>query len=403
MDTAHAGKMVDRETTVSLLATLRSEALAAPESGIVEVMNYGRRRGGVVPLWAGEGDLPTPAFIIEAATRSLAAGETFYTWQRGIPELREALARYHTRHYGRSFSDEEFFVTGSGMQAIAIALSMTAGAGDEVIIPTPAWPNAAAAAGLLGARPVEIPMHFGNDGWQLDLDRLTAAIANRTRALFVVSPSNPTGWTASAEDLRALLALARRHGIWIIADETYARYWYGDGARAPSFLDVMETEDRILFVNTFSKNWAMTGWRIGWIGAHPSLGQVIENLIQYSTSGVAQFMQRAAVAALERGEGFVAHQIARARQGRDIAARALAATRGCRFAMPAGAFYLFFAVEEERDTGGLARRIIDEAGVGLAPGTAFGAGGEGFLRLCFARKGEELEAAMERVRATLSR
>jgi aspartate/methionine/tyrosine aminotransferase len=396
--------MNDRgEHVVSCLGGLRPEALAAPESGIVELMNYGRRRGGVMPLWAGEGDLPTPAFIAEAATRSLAAGETFYTWQRGIPELREALARYHTRHFGREFSDQEFFITGSGMQAIAIALAMAAGAGDEVVIPTPAWPNAAAAVGLLGARPVEIPMRFGNAGWQLELDRLADAVGSRTRALFLVSPSNPTGWTASIEELRAVLTLARKKGFWIIADETYSRFWYGEGARAPSFLDIMEVEDRILFVNTFSKNWAMTGWRIGWIGAHPSLGQVIENLIQYATSGVAQFMQRAAVAALDRGEGFVAHQIARAREGREIVAKALAATGRCRFAMPAGAFYLFFTVEGESDTRRLAKRIVDEAAVGLAPGSAFGAGGEAFLRVCFARNGEELAAGMERVAAVLTR
>src|SRR5436305_9110140 len=238
----------------SLIDALRHEAQVAPESGIVEVMNYGRRRGGVTPLWAGEGDLPTPAFICEAATRSLAAGETFYTWQRGIPELREALARYHTVLYGRSFVPEEFYVTGSGMQAIQIALAMVAGVGDEVLIPTPTWPNAAAAAAITGARAVEVPMSFGNDGWSLDLDRLAAAATSKTRALFVVSPSNPTGWTATHADLTALLALARRHGLWIVADETYARFWYGEGPRAPSFFDVMDTEDRILFVNTFSKN-----------------------------------------------------------------------------------------------------------------------------------------------------
>src|SRR5437763_4565481 len=179
--------------TSSLTVALRHEAQAAPESGIVEVMNYGRRLGDVTPLWAGEGDLPTPSFICEAATRALAAGETFYTWQRGIPQLREALARYHTMLYGRPFAPEEFYVTGSGMQAIQIVLAMIAGAGDEVLIPTPTWPNAAAATGIVGARPVEVPMSFGNDGWSLDLERLAAAVTARTRALFVVSPNNPTG------------------------------------------------------------------------------------------------------------------------------------------------------------------------------------------------------------------
>src|SRR5437763_8958943 len=282
--------------TISLTDALRRAASTAPESGIVEAMNYGRERGGLIPLWAGEGDLATPAFICEAATRSLAAGETFYTWQRGIPELRQALACYHTMLYGRTFVPEEFYVTGSGMQAIQIVLAMVAGTGDEVLIPTPTWPNAAAAAGITGARAVEVPMSFGNGGWSLDLERLAGAVTPETRALFIVSPSNPTGWTATREDLVALLALARRHGLWIVADETYARFWYGEGSRAPSFFDVMDADDRILFVNTFSNNWALTGWRIGCIAAHPSLGQVIENMIQYSTSGVAAFMQRAAVA-----------------------------------------------------------------------------------------------------------
>jgi aspartate/methionine/tyrosine aminotransferase len=384
-----------------LLTRLRRAAHDAPDSGIVEVMDYGRRRGGVMGLWAGEGDLSTPAFIAEEAARALALGETFYTWQRGIPELRDALARYHTRLYGRAFSAEEFFVTGSGMQSIQITIAMTAGEGDEVVIPTPAWPNAAAASGIIGARAVTVPMSFGNRGWTLDFDRLTAAITSRTRALVVVSPSNPTGWTARRDDLRALLALSRRHGFWIIADETYARFWYEDGPRAPSFYDVMEPDDRVLFVNTFSKNWAMTGWRMGWISAHPALAQKIENLIQYSTSGVAQFMQRAGVVALDQGDAFIAHQVARSRASRDIVCEALARTGRCRFAVPSGAFYLLFTVDGETDTRRLAFRLIDEAGIGLAPGSAFGPGGEGFLRLCFARDPEQVRTAAQRIVAVI--
>jgi len=387
----------------SLLARLRRAARDTPESGIVEVMDYGRRQNGVMGLWAGEGDLATPAFITEAAAGALAAGETFYTWQRGIPELRDALVCYHTRLYGRDFSAEEFFVTGSGMQAIQITLAMTAGEGDDVIIPTPAWPNAAAAAGITGARPVLVPMNFGNQGWTLDLDRLAAAVSPRTRALVVVSPSNPTGWSASRDDLTALLAIARRHGFWIIADETYARFWYADGPRAPSFYDVMAADDRVLFINTFSKNWAMTGWRMGWIAAHPALGQKIENLIQYSTSGVAQFMQRAGVVALDRGDDFIAYQVARARRSRDVACDVLARSGRCRFAVPGGAFYLLFAVEGEPDTRRLAFRLIDEAAIGLAPGSAFGPGGEAFLRLCFARDPEQVATAAERIVAVIGR
>jgi aspartate/methionine/tyrosine aminotransferase len=298
---------------------------------------------------------------------------------------------------------DEFYVVGSGMQAIQIVIAMIAGAQDEIIIPTPAWPNAAAATGVIGARPVSVPMSFGNRGWVLDFERLSAAITNKTRAIFLVSPSNPTGWTATRDELSHLLELSRKHGLWIIADETYSRFWWGEGARAPSFYDVMVPEDRVLFVNTFSKNWAMTGWRIGWIGAHPSLGQVIENLVQYSTSGVAQFMQRAGVAALEHGESFVAHQIARVRESRDIISKALVETGRCRFVPPDGAFYAFFAVEGENDSKKLAFRLVDEAQIGLAPGTAFGPGGEAFVRLCFARSPDQIRIAAQRLTENLSR
>ncbi len=391
------------QTDTRLIDALRAEARAAPESGIVEAMNYGRKRGGVMGLWAGEGDLSTPAFIAEEAARGLADGETFYTWQRGHPKLRKALADYHRRLYGRPFDPEAFYVTGSGMQAIQIAVAMTTGPGTDILIPTPAWPNAAAAAGIAGAKAVCVPMTFGNDGWTLDIERLAAAVTPHTRALFVVSPSNPTGWTATRDELQALLALARRHGLWIVADETYARFFYGGGPRAPSFFDVMAPEDRIVFVNTFSKNWAMTGWRMGWIAVHPSLGQVVENLIQYSTSGVAQFMQRAGIVALERGDDFIAMQVERTRKSRDIVCEILGRTGRCRFAMPAGAFYLFFRVDGETDTRRLVFRIIDEAQIGLAPGTAFGPGGEDFVRLCFARDPDQVRDAGERIAGVLAK
>ncbi len=378
------------------VSSLRPSAVALPESGIVRVMNYGRDREGIIPLWAGEGDVPTPDFVCDAACRSMRAGETFYTHQRGIPELRAAIAAYQQRLTGRPQSPESVFVTGSGMQAVQTAIQAVAGPGDEVVIPTPAWPNFAAAAQISGATPVPVPFDFGPDGWRLDLERLTAACGPRTRALFVNSPANPTGWTASRAEVEQLLALARARGLWLIADEVYGRYHYAGGL-APSFLEAAAPEDRLLLVNTFSKNWCMTGWRMGWLTAPAEIGQVIENLIQYNTSGVAVFMQRAGIAAIEQGEAFVAEQIARAAEGRRIACEALQPLNRARFAWPDGAFYLLFGIEGHDDTDTLALRLVDEASIGLAPGTAFGPGGESFLRMCFARSAESLGEAMARL------
>ena len=386
----------------TLVAELRPEARNAPESGIVEVMNYGRLRPGLIPLWVGEGDLPTPAFIADAAARSLAAGETFYTWQRGIPELREALARYHERLYGQSFSPERFFVTGSGMQSVQIAVRMIAGPGDELIIPTPAWPNFAAAVGVAGATTVCVPMDYAEGSFTLDLDRLAAAITPKTRGILINSPSNPTGWTATRAEQEALLALSRKHGIWIIADEIYGRFVYDGSLRASSFHDIMDPEDRVVFVQTFSKNWAMTGWRLGWIEAPEAFGQIIENLIQYSTSGSPIFVQRGAVAALDEGEDFIAEQIARAAEGRRIVFEGLKATNRVSLSAPVGAFYQFFSVDGRPDSGKLALELVDTANVGLAPGTAFGPGGETGLRLCFARRSSDLTEAVARLQKALS-
>ncbi len=387
---------------MSLTEKLRAEALRAPVSGIEAVANYGRGRPGLIPLWSGESDLPTPDFISSAAKRGLDAGETFYTWQRGIPELREALARYHERHFGYAFSPDEFIVTIGGMQAITLALQATAGAGDEAIYLEPAWPNFAAAAGVAGATPVPVPLEEGDNGWYCDVARVEAAVTPKTKAIFVNTPANPTGWTADVETLKGLLDLARRKGLWIIADEIYALFHYG-GRRAPSFMDIMEPEDRILFVNTFSKNWAMTGWRIGWLRTHPSLGRMFENLIQYSSSGVAQFLQRGAIAALDEGDAFLAAQIAQAQAARDLISRKLDETGKVRFSVPPGAFYLFFAVDGMKDSTKAAFDIVDKANVGLAPGTAFGKAGEGYLRACFHRRLDHVEEAANRLAEWISK
>lgn len=396
----------------TMLASLRPEARSAPDSGIVEVFNYGRNRQGLIPLWVGESDVATPPFISDAITRSLEAGETFYTYQRGIPELRAAIAAYMTRTYGSPFANDEapfgserFFLTIGGMHAIQIAIRMVAGSGDEVIVPTPAWPNFMGALTAAGATVCQVPLRFAREpdaAWTLDMAVLKQAITPRTRALVVNSPANPTGWVASLEDCAALLALAREHGLWIIADEIYGKFVY-DRPRAPSFHDVMGPDDRVLFAQTFSKNWTMTGLRIGWLEAPAELGPIIENLIQYSSSGVAVPLQRGAEMAITYGDQYLADQVARVRESRDILATALERTGRVAFARPEGSFYLFCRIDGEPDTRALCLRLVDEAGLGLAPGTAFGHGGSDFLRICFARKPADMAEVARRLSGWLDR
>jgi aspartate/methionine/tyrosine aminotransferase len=380
-----------------LAGSVRVAAREAPSSEIIAAFNHGRDKAGLIPLWAGEGDLPTPRIVMESAIRSLRNGETFYTHSRGLPELRGALAAYYEAQYGRPFDPESFFVTGSGMQAIQIALSLTTGAGEEVLVPTPAWPNISGAANILGARAVPVPMAEDNGRWVLDVAAVEAAITPATRSIFVNSPANPTGWTADLATLGALLDLARRHDLWIIADEIYARFVYTGERRAASFLDIAEPDDRILYVNTFSKNWAMTGWRIGWLHASPALKGIIENLVQYSTSGTAVFIQRAAITALTEADFFVEELIRRARRGRDVVSEVLAGNNRVTYAPPDGAFYAFFKVEGLTSSKEAAFRIIDDALVGTAPGTAFGRVGEGYVRVCFLRSEDSLTEAMRRI------
>ncbi|MBP2557471.1 aspartate/methionine/tyrosine aminotransferase [Neorhizobium galegae] len=375
---------------------ISARAAAAPRSGIGEIVTYARGRENLMPLWIGEGDLPTPDFITRAASEALLAGETFYTWTQGIPALRESIVRYYQRHYAKDLSVDNIYVTGSGMQSIVLAIQTVASAGNEIVYLSPAWPNVVNAIGVSEAKPVTVELGFTDGRWVLDIERLKAAITPKTSAIFINSPSNPTGWTATHDDLKAILDLARKHGLWIIADEIYGLYYF-EGARAPSFMDVMEPEDRIIFANSFSKNWCMTGWRVGWMVAPAEIGQTLTNLIQYSTSGVAQFMQKGAIAALEQGDDFIRTNIERARKSRDILCDALIATNRVETLKPEGALYAFVKIDGVTDSREEAFRIVDKTGVGLAPGTAFGPGGQGFMRACFLRDPLQVEDAANRL------
>jgi len=380
---------------------LRPEVEALGVSGIQQVWELGFERDDTIGLWVGEGDLPTPDFICEAAIASLRAGNTYYTHKRGIPALRRALADYHARLLGIGADVERISVTSSGMTALALIFQAILRPGEEVILVSPIWPNAVAAVSIAGGRPVEVPLDPRSDGgFALDLDRLAAAIGPKTRALFIASPGNPTGWLMEAEQQQAVLDLARQHGLWIIADEVYHRFTY-DRPLAPSFASLAEPEDALICVHSFSKAWAMTGWRLGWLLHPPSMGETFGKLIEYSTSGGQHFLQEGAVAAIREGEPFVAELVERCRQSGEIAFQALSGLPRVTIARPQAAFYSFFAVEGMDDSLAFAKELLRRTGVGLAPGSAFGAGGEGRLRLCFASSPARVAEAMQRLRPAL--
>ena len=379
---------------------VRPAILNTPESQIVEIFNYGRARQGTIPLWVGEGDTPTPRFICEAAERGLRDGQTFYTDQRGIPPLRQALATYLNSQFKADVATDRVIVTGSGMQAIQLTAQLLVDPDDEVVMVTPVWPNISAAITMMGGIVRPVPVDLRDGGWHLDLDALFNACGPRTKALFVNSPANPTGWVMDRADMEAVVAFVRRRGLWLISDEVYGRMVY-DGRPQLSFLSMMAPDERLIVINSFSKNWCMTGWRIGWAVVPPALSQTWENLVQFNTSGVAEFLQRGALAALTEGEPLVRQVVAQCATGRDLVMDRLAAMPRVRCASPAGAFYAFFAIEGEPDSVALAKRLIDQAGIGLAPGAAFGASGEGFLRACFAISPEKLATAMDRLEHAL--
>jgi aspartate/methionine/tyrosine aminotransferase len=386
--------MFDQMTDLAI----RPGIASLPGSRIAAIAEYGRDRADLIPLWFGESDLPTPGFIQDAARAAMAAGHLRYTAKRGVPELRQTLADYLTRLYGRAVDVERIQVTASGMSAIMVALQCLIEPGRSMVSVSPVWPNANAAARVLGGAVREVALDAGPDGTRtLDLDKLFAAIDPSTIALFVNSPGNPTGWVLAPDQMANILEHCRRRGVWIIADEVYGRLTFDGPEVAPSFLELAAPNDRLIVINSFSKTWCMTGWRLGWLTVPPALLSHLEKLNEFNTSGAADFTQRAGVVAVSDGEGFVAELRATCRTNRDRVFDRLAQLPRVRLARPRAGFYAFFAVDGEPDSEALARRLVDQAAVGLAPGAAFGAGGEGFLRLCFASATATIDRALDRL------
>ena len=373
-----------------------------PGSKIREVANAGLGRADVLAFGFGESDEPTPACIRDAAIRSLTDGETFYSHNLGLPELREALSGYVSSLH-KPVTAERIAVTSSGVNALMLAMQALAGAGDEVVVVVPVWPNLTAQPAILGANVKRVSLTVKHGAWQLDMATLLSAVTSETKVLLVNAPNNPTGWTLTRAEQQTILAHCRRTGTWIVADEVYERVYFKTGSRcAPSFLDVAEPDDRLVVAHSFSKSFLMTGWRLGWLVLPVALVPAMGKLIEFNTSCAPVFVQRAGLAGLAGAADFVPALIGRLQNCRDTLLPQLAALPDVQVAVPEGGMYAFFRVEGHDDSLSLAKRLVVEAGLGLAPGAAFGEEAEGWLRWCFAsREPARLTQGVERLRSFL--
>ena len=361
---------------------------------------------GVLKLYFGESNLPTPEFIKRAAQKAMADGFTFYTENAGLPSLRKALARYYQELHGVQLDPSgEIVVTASGVQALHLAIRCILDPGDEALVLTPAWPNGAANVAMANAVPVEIAQPLIGDRYGVDFAALEAAITPRTHMLLYTSPSNPLGWVATEDDQRRLLDFARRHGLWLMADEVYERLNYAGSqptTPAPSILKLATRDDAVIVIQSFSKAYCMTGWRLGWLVARRDLAARATQLNEFVVSHAPSFTQRAGETALLWGENTLAEMLARLKENRDFCLAALSKMPGVTIPKPDGAFYLFPKIARAADSFDFCKRLLLETQVGLAPGVAFGAGGEGSVRICYAADRPILEQAMARLKTFLS-
>ena len=356
---------------------------------------------GVLRLYFGESNLPTPDYIKEAAVRALQDGYTFYTENAGLPSLRRAIAEKYQRLQAVELDPaSEIVVTASGVQALNLGIRCALDPGDEALALTPAWPNGSSIIMMANASVHQIPHPLCGDRYRVDFDALEAAVTPRTRLLLYTSPSNPLGWVATEDEQQGLLDFARRHGLWLVADEVYDRLYYA-GARlgdpVPSILRKATRQDAVMVVHSFSKSYCMTGWRLGWLVARRDLAARATDMNEFIVSHAPTFAQKAGETALAEGEGTLLEMLERLKQNRDLCLRALKGMNGVTVPKPDGAFYLFPRIEGLRDSFAFCRRLLEETQVGLAPGVAFGAGGEGSVRICYAAERSILEPAMARL------
>lgn len=388
------------------MPSIAASALQVPPSRIREIANAAMQMDGVLKLYFGESNVPTPEYIKRAAAQALDEGYTFYSENAGLPGLRDDLAAHYRRLQGVTLDPRsEIVVTASGVQALNVGIRCVLNPGDEALVLTPAWPNASAIVRMDNAVPVEIPLPLRGGRYSIDFDALRAAVTPRTRLLAYTSPSNPLGWVATDAEQDRLLDFARRHDLWLLADEVYDRLYYAGaelGIPAPSILRKAARDDAVMVAQSFSKTFCMTGWRIGWLVARRDVAERAAQLNEFIISHATSFIQRAAQIALAQGEDELRRMLARLKENRDFCLAALREMPGVTVPSPDGAFYLFPRIHDLTDSFAFCWKLLQETKVGIAPGVAFGAGGEGSVRICYAAERQILEPAMERLGRFLS-
>ena len=386
----------------SLIPHLSTRARVFESSKIREIAEMGMKQEDVLPLWFGEGAWPTHPDIVEAAVTALRNGNHLYQPNNGAPSLREEIARYNNNLFGTHLTSTQITVTPSGMQGLALTAQLLVSPGDKVVTLEPGWPNITEVFKAQGGVMHSIGLDVEQGRWSLDMDKLIATLGDDTRIIIINSPNNPTGWTMDQSQQLRLLEHCRAHNTWIVADDVYARL-YRHGDVAPSFLTITEPNDLLISVNSFSKSWSMTGWRLGWMVTPPSLETKLGQLIEFNTSCTAGFIQEAGIAALRDDAGQVDDLRQKIQQGYAITKQWLNGFDSVEFVEPDGAFYCFFSVEGLTDSFAAAQQILSQTKVGLAPGIAFGNQGEGYLRLCYAKPEAELDRAFIQLKPFLDR
>jgi aspartate/methionine/tyrosine aminotransferase len=372
-----------------------------PHSRIRELAEIAMSMPGVLKLYFGESNQPTPDFIKQAAVQAMADGYTFYTENAGLPSLRRGLAEYYHKLQSVTLDPEsEIVVTTSGVQALNVGIRCVLDPGDEALILTPAWPNGSSIVSMANGVVRQIAQPLCGDRYTIDFDALERAVNPRTRLLLYTSPSNPLGWVATLDDQRRLLEFCRRHGLWLLADEVYDRLFYSGGSLGepvPSILRLATRDDAVLVVHSFSKTYCMTGWRVGWLIARRDLARKATQLNEFIISHAPSFAQKAAETALRDGEDELVRMLGRLKTNRDFCIDALRGMPGITVPEPDGAFYLFPKIQGLGDSFEFCRQLLEQEHVGLAPGVAFGEGGEGSIRICYAADRSVLDPAMERL------